>query len=687
MVLEKWIGGKIRQLLGHYVEIDSEALKVAVWNGELVLNNLRLIPGPIPGTPVSVVEGKLARLELHVPWQHLKSRPVVIKVEGLEVVYGPRGASTPEEREAEAQKQLERKRELLRGVDEDGGGGAGAGEALALAEDEAEGEEEGAEDSTFLERLTGTILRNVEVTITGVRMVYRDSTSVPAHPFSVVATLDSLSVQSCDASWSPQFVDQEAEETSQLFRKRVTLSSLSLRFESGGAREELLRPLTAELRIESYAEDRRIGGSEANRRRPAGVARHTLRLSLDRLELRLSKLALVCCVNVAQKSDVRVWRAYLQYRPVERPARGTARQWWDYALRGAQYTGARDKMMAQRRWSELAWHVGVRARYISLYKASRRRSVTGLAEQPQELSSEDLSAMRELEDRLDLRAILLFRRVADAEVEVERRTTKQALRSYQRVKDATMGSRSKRMKMKMAMSKEEYEAMKPFKPSEMMDVTSKQRRHVYSELGVGTIAEDDAALAMAVQIDLQCSLESISVALTPDAAPELDHKLLFRLGATRIRTQMRSMSRRVECEVASVVLLDELAPEAAVDASWHDGTSWHDGKVLSVYPSSEGGHAITAMVDTLAGDVGQGEIECRIAPMLAVYSKPAHVFVMELADAMSARLDATSHAFITTAKSRVTRFTARAKAQLKSRLHKTQPKGEPNQTLVTCCNR
>ena len=95
MVLEKWIGGKIRQLLGHYVEIDSEALKVAVWNGELVLNNLRLIPGPIPGTPVSVVEGSLARLELHVPWQHLKSRPVVIKVEGLEVVYGPRGASTP----------------------------------------------------------------------------------------------------------------------------------------------------------------------------------------------------------------------------------------------------------------------------------------------------------------------------------------------------------------------------------------------------------------------------------------------------------------------------------------------------------------------------------------------------------------------------------------------------------------
>jgi hypothetical protein len=119
-----------------------------------VLDNLRLLPGPIPGSPICVVSGSLRRLELTVPWKNLKRKPVIMRIEELEVVYGPRGAITPEERQLEAAKALERKRELLRSLD--GDAAPGADETGATAEDEM-GAEEASEDSSFLERLTGTV--------------------------------------------------------------------------------------------------------------------------------------------------------------------------------------------------------------------------------------------------------------------------------------------------------------------------------------------------------------------------------------------------------------------------------------------------------------------------------------------------------------------------------------------------
>ena len=304
------------------------------------------------------------------------------------------------------------------------------------------------------------ILRNVEITMHNVRMIYRDSTTVPAHPFELVASMGSLGIQSCDGNWSPAVVAPAEDETSsQLFRKLVTLSDLSVSFECGGVREELLRPLTAELKMENYAEGEQPRRSSAGGRRPEGVARHTFRLSLDQVELRLSKPALVCCVQLAQRSDVRAYLAYLQYRPAQRPSAGgsAAREWWQYAKRGVCYAPeGRDKALAQKRWTDLSWQVGARAEYLKLYKTIRRRPVAGLNYQPEPASAADVAALQALDDRFETRSILLFRRVAMAELHVERNTTKEALRSYKRVKEDAMGSGLARMKMKASMSKEDY---------------------------------------------------------------------------------------------------------------------------------------------------------------------------------------------------------------------------------------
>ena len=125
-----------------------------MWSGHLVLDNLRLLPGPIPGSPFCVVSGSLRRLKLMVPWKNLKRKPVIMHIEELEVLYGPRGPITQEERRSEAAKALQRKRELLQSLD--GDAEPDTSDGSALAEDELTAEME-TEDSSFLERLSGQV--------------------------------------------------------------------------------------------------------------------------------------------------------------------------------------------------------------------------------------------------------------------------------------------------------------------------------------------------------------------------------------------------------------------------------------------------------------------------------------------------------------------------------------------------
>ncbi len=91
-----------------------------------------------------------------MPWKNLKRKPVIVHIEELEVLYGPRGPITPDERRLEAAKALQRKRELLQSLDGDAepdtctdDGGAAAEEELTMEVD--------AEVSSFLERMSGQV--------------------------------------------------------------------------------------------------------------------------------------------------------------------------------------------------------------------------------------------------------------------------------------------------------------------------------------------------------------------------------------------------------------------------------------------------------------------------------------------------------------------------------------------------
>lgn len=119
------------------------------------------------------MSGSLRRLELTVPWKNLKRKPVIVHVEELEVLYGPRGPITPDERRSEAEKALQRKRELLQSLDGDAEPDAEDGGTAAEEELTAEVD---AENSSFLERMTGQVRSSSP---DGYDCVHRDTTLLP----------------------------------------------------------------------------------------------------------------------------------------------------------------------------------------------------------------------------------------------------------------------------------------------------------------------------------------------------------------------------------------------------------------------------------------------------------------------------------------------------------------------------
>lgn len=111
-MLEGWLAGVLQEKLGNYLELSKEQLRMGLWKGDLVLQNIQLKPVEIPDWPLNIVGGQLQKLTIHIPWQSLSSKSAVLTVDELVVVASIRGAITEEDREKAKHRQLAEKRQL-----------------------------------------------------------------------------------------------------------------------------------------------------------------------------------------------------------------------------------------------------------------------------------------------------------------------------------------------------------------------------------------------------------------------------------------------------------------------------------------------------------------------------------------------------------------------------------------------
>ena len=80
--LEDLTATLLQRLLGRYITgLEGRNLRVAVWSGRVVLENLTLRPDALVGLlPVGVRAGFVGRIEMSVPWHKLGSSPVTLEL-------------------------------------------------------------------------------------------------------------------------------------------------------------------------------------------------------------------------------------------------------------------------------------------------------------------------------------------------------------------------------------------------------------------------------------------------------------------------------------------------------------------------------------------------------------------------------------------------------------------------------
>jgi len=93
MVFENLVGYLLDKYLGDYIEnLDTKKLKVDLWSGNVVLENLYLKPNALADLdlPVRISIGYLEKLILEVPWKSLYTSPIKATIDGLYLLVVPK---------------------------------------------------------------------------------------------------------------------------------------------------------------------------------------------------------------------------------------------------------------------------------------------------------------------------------------------------------------------------------------------------------------------------------------------------------------------------------------------------------------------------------------------------------------------------------------------------------------------
>ena len=127
-----------------YQGLSEENLKLGVWSGKIVLQNLQLNRASIRklNLPVSIANGSVKQVEINIPWTSLESQPVKIAMSGIFLQVGPVVVCNLEPGEVSS-RALENKRHKLETADK-----------LALPDDD----DKNGSNSTYFQRLTAKII-------------------------------------------------------------------------------------------------------------------------------------------------------------------------------------------------------------------------------------------------------------------------------------------------------------------------------------------------------------------------------------------------------------------------------------------------------------------------------------------------------------------------------------------------
>ncbi|XP_058837903.1 intermembrane lipid transfer protein Vps13 isoform X2 [Topomyia yanbarensis] len=410
MVFESIVADVLNRFVGEYVEnLDKKQLKIGIWGGDVVLNNLTLKQSALKelDLPVSTVYGHLGKLVLKIPWKNLYSAPVEAIVDKLYLLAVPntdvRYNSEKEEKTAFDAK----KAELAR---------------IEQAKKNEEEKDKPVADKSFAEKLTAQIVNNVQIKISDIHVRYEDTTTT-GYPFAFGVTLSNLSVHTTDENWMQTLVSQSVTKiykvaqmemlsvymncNTQLFQEQDQSMYKTLFQETIASKNQkpegyhyIFGPISSGARLEMVPNPE----SEAT---PFSSPKIKLNLCMETLGIGITRVQFQNSMQLLEAFG-RMMRAmpFRKYRPHGISYKGNSKVWWKFA-----YVCVLEMDVRRRRknwsWDNMLQHRQCLKRYEEAYKGQLTAK---------KITPEITARCEELEKILDLHNIIVIRQKIELEV-------------------------------------------------------------------------------------------------------------------------------------------------------------------------------------------------------------------------------------------------------------------------------
>ncbi|XP_059213226.1 intermembrane lipid transfer protein VPS13C isoform X2 [Centropristis striata] len=421
MVFESLVSDLLNRFIGDYVEnLDKSQLKIGIWGGNVVLENLRVKENALSefDVPFRVKAGQIGKLTLKIPWKNLYNDAVVATLDGLyllvvpgaigsELKSCPYNAIKYDAAKEERYQQEAKQRELQR-----------IEEALQTAAQRGKPPEE--KKDTFAEKLATQVIKNLQVKISSIHLRYEDDLSDPQRPLSMGVTLSELSLQTTDENWKSCILNEAAKIIYKLGRLECLCAywNVNSPIFYKGSRENIVDQLKCgisskdqELPDYQYI-FRPIFASAKMCINPTAelelkTPKVNLHLEVQNIGIEMTKPQYVTMVELLESVDCMVKNApYRKFRP-DAPVHKNAKLWWLYGFNSILQVHIR-RVSHMWSWSNISQH----RHNLKNYKTAYKNKLLS-----QNKSSPDTERLiQDLEKVLDVFNITLARQQAHMEV-------------------------------------------------------------------------------------------------------------------------------------------------------------------------------------------------------------------------------------------------------------------------------
>ncbi|XP_060797783.1 intermembrane lipid transfer protein VPS13C isoform X2 [Neoarius graeffei] len=425
MVFESLVSDLLNRFIGDYVEnLDKSQLKIGIWGGDVVLENLRVRENTLSelDVPFKVKAGQIGKLTLKIPWKNLYSEAVVATLDGLYLLVVPETTVKYDAAREELHLQEAKQRELQR-----------IEEALLLVARREKPQDE--KKDTFAEKLFTQIIKNLQVKISSIHIRYEDDVSDPRKPLSVGVTLSELSLQTADENWRTCILN----EAIKIIYKLGRLECLCVYWNVNSPifYRDPWKEIVDKLKAGISSKDEELKGYEyifkpifasakicinPNADVELKSPKAKLHLEVQNIAIEISKPQYLSVVELLESVDRMVKNApYRKFRP-DVPVNRHARQWWMYGINSVLEVHVRH---FNQMWS---WtHIRGHRQRLKAYKMAYKTKLTH-----SKLREDTEKQILELEKVLDVFNITLARQQAQMEVvrSGQKLTAKKAKQSH-----------------------------------------------------------------------------------------------------------------------------------------------------------------------------------------------------------------------------------------------------------------